>query len=171
MSETKITRIVLRNDTTSNWTAVGETVVLLKGEIGIEFLESGSAKIKIGNGKSAWNYLPYVISGGTTSDGDADNTIDSNELIEIRNRIANLENSITSLQEVDANFNAQVTELTERLTILEEAIGTPDESLTAAVEELDSRTSVIEDSMDRVDYLISSLTDGTTENLDIAAEI
>jgi hypothetical protein len=38
MSENaKITRIVLRNDTKSNWDSVGDTAVLLKGEVGIEF--------------------------------------------------------------------------------------------------------------------------------------
>ena len=43
------TRIVLRNDSTANW-LVNESVVLLKGEVGIEFLENGKAKVKIGDG-------------------------------------------------------------------------------------------------------------------------
>lgn len=52
------TRIVLRNDSTANWLA-NESVVLLKGEVGIEFLENGQAKMKIGDGVSTWAQLPY----------------------------------------------------------------------------------------------------------------
>lgn len=52
------TRIVLRNDSTANWLA-NDSQVLLKGEVGIEFLESGSPKIKIGDGIKAWSELPY----------------------------------------------------------------------------------------------------------------
>lgn len=52
------TRIVLRNDSTANWLA-NDSQVLLKGEVGIEFLESGAPKIKIGDGVKAWSELPY----------------------------------------------------------------------------------------------------------------
>lgn len=52
------TRIVLRNDSTANWLA-NDSQVLLKGEVGIEFLESGSPKIKIGDGIKTWSELPY----------------------------------------------------------------------------------------------------------------
>lgn len=52
------TRIVLRNDSTANWLA-NDSQVLLKGEVGIEFLENGSPKIKIGDGIKAWSELPY----------------------------------------------------------------------------------------------------------------
>lgn len=52
------TRIVLRNDSTANWLA-NDSQVLLKGEVGIEFLESGSPKIKIGDGIKAWSELSY----------------------------------------------------------------------------------------------------------------
>ena len=40
------TKIVLRNDSTVNWDAHADQV-LLKGELGIEFTESGKAKIKV----------------------------------------------------------------------------------------------------------------------------
>lgn len=52
------TRIVLRNDSTANW-LVNESVVLLKGEVGIEFLENGKAKVKIGDGIKTWAQLDY----------------------------------------------------------------------------------------------------------------
>lgn len=53
------TRIVLRNDSTSAWEAVKETAVLLKGEVGIEFLSNGKVKMKIGDGVSTWSELSY----------------------------------------------------------------------------------------------------------------
>lgn len=52
------TRIVLRNDSSANW-LTNESQVLLKGEVGIEFLENGRAKMKIGDGTTAWSALPY----------------------------------------------------------------------------------------------------------------
>ena len=52
------TRIILRNDSSFNWT-VHEDVVLLKGEIGIEFLSDDSCKIKIGDGVKSWKELDY----------------------------------------------------------------------------------------------------------------
>ncbi len=55
------TRIVLRHDTTANWLA-NSTVVLLKGEVGIEFTAEGKAKMKVGDGVTAWANLPYSNS-------------------------------------------------------------------------------------------------------------
>lgn len=57
------TRIVLRNDTKLNWEAA-QDVVLLKGELGIEFDPSAESAekvvhIKIGDGVSMWSELPY----------------------------------------------------------------------------------------------------------------
>ena len=60
------TRIVLRNDSKSNWQAVqtDETKILLKGEVGIEFNPSADGedvvtKFKIGDGIHTWAELPY----------------------------------------------------------------------------------------------------------------
>lgn len=60
MSELKTikSRIILRNDSTANWLA-NESQVLLKGEVGIEFLSNGKVKMKIGDGVSTWSNLPY----------------------------------------------------------------------------------------------------------------
>ena len=63
------TRIVLRNDSKSNWdAAVADTsvsTVLLKGEIGIEFdpaaanTDGYKVKMKVGDGVTEWDKLPY----------------------------------------------------------------------------------------------------------------
>ena len=58
------TRIVIRNDSTGNWNAAvtnagDEGIVLLKGEMGIEFAENGKPKLKIGDGITKWEALPY----------------------------------------------------------------------------------------------------------------
>ena len=52
------TRIILRNDSTAKWLE-NEAKVLLKGEVGIEFLENGSPKMKIGDGVTQWKDLSY----------------------------------------------------------------------------------------------------------------
>lgn len=58
MAELK-TRIVSRNDSSANWESVKDTAVLLKGEIGVEFLNDGTAKVKVGDGTNVWAQLPY----------------------------------------------------------------------------------------------------------------
>ena len=55
------TRIVLRNDSTANWDEQLNTV-LLKGEVGVEFQEDGKAKLKVGDGVTAWKDLDYLNS-------------------------------------------------------------------------------------------------------------
>ncbi len=57
-NNTLLTRILICNDTTVNWGTSSK--VLLKGEMGIEFTESGTPKIKIGNGTDTFTALPYV---------------------------------------------------------------------------------------------------------------
>ena len=52
------TRIVIRTDSTTNW-LTNESAVLLKGEVGIEFLADGKVKMKVGDGVKTWNQLPY----------------------------------------------------------------------------------------------------------------
>lgn len=70
------TRIILRNDSSANW-LTNETQVLLKGEVGIEFLADGKVKMKIGDGTTAWSALPYfggdeahVFEAEVTAGGD-----------------------------------------------------------------------------------------------------
>lgn len=53
------TRLVLRNDSTTQWTT-NKDQVLLKGEVGLEFLDNGKVKMKAGDGVSTWGNLPYI---------------------------------------------------------------------------------------------------------------
>ena len=54
------TRLVLRNDDTAAWLS-SKDVVLLKGEIGIEFDPNiqGKVRMKVGDGVKTWENLPY----------------------------------------------------------------------------------------------------------------
>lgn len=59
-----MTKIITRNDSTAKWLENADQV-LLKGEMAIEFTESGDPKIKIGDGVSAYSELKYF--GGETA--------------------------------------------------------------------------------------------------------
>ncbi|MBS5724944.1 MAG: hypothetical protein KHW59_04080 [Clostridiales bacterium] len=59
------TRIVLRNDSSANW-LTNSAQVLLKGEVGIEFLEDGTVKMKIGDGTKTWEQLEYFAGDAAT---------------------------------------------------------------------------------------------------------
>lgn len=52
------TKIITCNDSQLNWAS--STKVLLKGEIAIEIPESGTPKVKIGDGASVFSALPYA---------------------------------------------------------------------------------------------------------------
>lgn len=52
------TRIVLRNDSSANW-LTNKDQILLKGEVGIEFLADGKVKMKVGDGTKTWEQLSY----------------------------------------------------------------------------------------------------------------
>ena len=51
-------KVLLRNDTATNWTT--ENPTLGKGEFGVE-IDTG--KLKIGDGVTAWNSLAYWCNG------------------------------------------------------------------------------------------------------------
>lgn len=67
-----MTRIVLRNDSTSNW-LTNESTVLLKGEVGIEFV-GDKVKMKVGDGTKTWAELDYF--GGDEAKTFQVNTLD-----------------------------------------------------------------------------------------------
>ncbi len=52
------THILICNDTSAKW--ADSDKVLLKGEVGIEFIDSETAKMKIGNGDDIFADLPYA---------------------------------------------------------------------------------------------------------------
>lgn len=59
-------RVVVRNDTASNWNT--SNPILLKGEIGFE-LGGSEIKFKIGDGTNTWSNLPYFEAGLTVLSG------------------------------------------------------------------------------------------------------
>ena len=67
-------RIQLRNDTPSNWTTANP--VLLAGEIGIE-RDTNRNRIKIGDGTTAWNDLPYFLDAHEEEVGDYQDFLDA----------------------------------------------------------------------------------------------
>lgn len=56
-------RVQLRHDTAANWTSVGNSLILLAGEFAYE---TDTGKLKIGDGVTTWNGLPY-FAGATTA--------------------------------------------------------------------------------------------------------
>lgn len=63
-------KIQLRRDTTANWTAANPILAL--AEIGVE-TDTTPVKLKIGNGSSAWNSLPYLVTSATVVNGSVTN--------------------------------------------------------------------------------------------------
>ena len=66
-------RIQLRRDTATNWST--SNPVLLEGELGIE-LDSTRNRIKIGDGVTAWNSLPYFLDAREEEVGDYQDFLD-----------------------------------------------------------------------------------------------
>ena len=66
-------RIQLRRYTATNWST--SNPVLLEGELGIE-LDSTRNRIKIGDGSTAWNDLPYFLDAREEEVGDYQDFID-----------------------------------------------------------------------------------------------
>jgi hypothetical protein len=66
-------RIQLRNDTATNWASANP--VLLAGEVGIE-TDSVRNRIKIGDGTTAWNDLPYFLDAREEEVGDYQDFLD-----------------------------------------------------------------------------------------------
>jgi hypothetical protein len=60
-------RIQLRRGTASNWSE--ENPVLLEGEVAIE-LDNSRNRIKIGDGVTPWNTLPYFLDAREEEVGD-----------------------------------------------------------------------------------------------------
>lgn len=67
------TRLIIRHDSTTEWNNNASTI-LLEGEMGIEFLDNGKVKMKVGDGVTEWNALPYF--GGEESKTFQVNSLD-----------------------------------------------------------------------------------------------
>jgi len=63
-------RLQLRHDTLANWSSVGNSLVLLAGEFAYE---TDTGRLKIGDGTTVWNALPY-FSGSTGPTGTTGTT-------------------------------------------------------------------------------------------------
>lgn len=100
------TKIVSRNDISSNWTRANP--ILLLGEIGIE---TDTNKLKVGNGVNNWNDLPYMMSDSGKSNiiivenfGDLPETgesdiiykINSTQMLYIWNNLKNMYDRLNS---------------------------------------------------------------------------
>lgn len=57
-----VTEIQLRHDTTSDWATANS--VLAQGELGVD---TETRMMKVGDGATAWNFLPYINSAGSAS--------------------------------------------------------------------------------------------------------
>lgn len=103
------TRIILRNDTTGNWETVKDTVVLLRGEPGLEYFEEGLVKIKFGDGIRVWKDLPYF--GGAHEDIDSAIKAINSRLTGIDSAIVALNDTIGTIEEgktvVDLIYEAE----------------------------------------------------------------
>ena len=73
------TRIVLRNDSHANW----NDQILLKGEVGLDFLENGKVKMKVGDGVKPWNELEY-FGGENSLLGDENSIVITENQISIK---------------------------------------------------------------------------------------
>lgn len=83
-----IGRICQKNDSANNWTK--QNTILLNGEIGIE---NDTGLVKIGDGESGWNSLPYI-----------------NQFGKVNNlSVAKTASDITYLQNTEAQFIIDVT--------------------------------------------------------------
>jgi len=106
-----VTRIVLRRDTTQNWELVNP--VLSRGEFGVEIQESGSRRIKTGDGITTWNELNYsYISVEEFTDHLTD--LNAHDIENITNAIngdiTRINNTIDGLVQVDNNLINRITD-------------------------------------------------------------
>jgi hypothetical protein len=137
------TRIVLRNDSTANWLA-HEGEVLLKGEVGFEFLADGQVKMKIGDGFKAWYELPYF------ADGDA-----SALEVAVRELAAKHAEEISALQGKDVEIEEAVSAIT---TTISELAATHESEVAA----LQAKDTEIEGNVTALSNLIGDIADGKT---------
>ena len=96
MAELK-TRIIIRNDATGEWEAVKNDVVLLKGEMGIEFPEEGTPKIKIGDGTTTWANLDYATQTAEEINASIQEAIKQVDLTTVTNSVQIVDGTVANL--------------------------------------------------------------------------
>ena len=181
VAKIKSAKIVLRNDTIANWEQ--STLILAKGEPAIGFDEEGAAKLKIGDGESTWNQLPYVISkaegGDVVIPEDIQEQMDAlNALVNsFDTRIQNTETDVGAAVLTAEAAETGVEELRQEMTAFSEAQNAAQaeikgivDSNAAIVEEMSNvveaisatqleQEAKIDTANNRVDILVSNFTD------------
>lgn len=173
----KITRIVLRHDTSENW--VNLNPVLLRGELAIELTEDGSVKMKVGNGSSKWNDLAYISAGSTgttTPEGGAS----SAEVEKLKSRIAVVEaelknhankfDSIDALLESNTASFAAIQEDLLELAAKDNTFAAAMEALQIQVNSASERVNVLETSVVSINGEIENLKKQVSESNPVDAE-
>ena len=160
MAEVKTTRIILRHDVTENWAL--KNPVLLKGEMGLEFLTDGSVKMKVGDGNTAWSNLAYAsgVSTDSTTPDNGEGGVSSAEVEALKKRVSSLENSLTEqnskFETVDALLAAHADELTiiqDNITKLTEQ----DNALSSAIEGVQGEVSTLQGNVDTLQITVNTL--------------
>lgn len=148
------TRIILRNDDTLNW-LLNQDVVLMQGEVGIEFIDDVTYKIKIGNGVTPWKDLPYF--GGEHVVGDDKSIITDGNIATLKGF-------------EDATVNAQVRKnakgelewfipSTEAVDALTESVA----ELRTDVDDLKDDSTSLLSKVESLEYALTETGDGTVD--------
>lgn len=126
------TRLVLRNDSSANW-SLNSSVILLKGEVGIEYLTDGLVKMKIGDGVKTWAELDYFG--------------DTHLITELQTQLETLEKTVETQTATIETIETRIEEVAADAYTKDET----DEKIAAAVaaaEHLKRKTVVSADSID-----------------------
>ena len=181
VAKIKNAKIVLRNDTVANWK--NSALILAKGEPAIGFDEEGAAKLKIGDGESTWNQLPYVISKAEGGDivipediqeqMDALNALVSSFDTRIQNAetdvgaavltaeaaeagVEELRQEMVTFSEVQSAAQAEIKSIVDNNAAIVEEMSNVVEAISATQLEQEAK---IDTANNRVDILVSNFTD------------
>ncbi len=165
---TLITRIVLRNDSTANWLA-NENVVLLKGEIGLEFPENGKVKMKVGDGVKTWAELDYF--GGEELKGDELSVLIADGIIKLKG----FDEAAVGSQLVKGSDGSISWVLPDTTTVegLNTAVGTLQTEVATVQEDVKGLTETVTDLENKMSTVyqykgtVENFSDLPTENLEV----
>lgn len=162
------TRIVLRNDSTANW-LTNENVVLLKGEIGLEFPENGKVKMKVGDGVKTWAELDYF--GGEGLKGDELSVLIADGIIKLKG----FDEAAVGSQLVKGSDGSISWVLPDTTTVegLNTAVGTLQTEVATVQEDVKGLTETVTDLENKMSTVyqykgtVENFSDLPTENLEV----
>lgn len=96
-------RILVKRDTTSNWTA--NNPVLLNAELG---LDTTLDQLKIGDGSTAWNSLPFITVADVSTLSTVGHTHSGYQTALDSSSVVSVSNLICTSASVDTNLNWNV---------------------------------------------------------------